>query len=107
MQVVNKRGHRPTPKGVYIGRPSPLGNPFSHLPGTLAQYQVATRDDAVSNYERWLVLKIKARDPQVLAALRRIKDDSILVCWCKPASCHGDIIMKLWYHPKVHKILFP
>jgi hypothetical protein len=30
---------------VYIGRPSPWGNPFSHKQGTLAQFQVASREE--------------------------------------------------------------
>ena len=45
--VHNKRKYKG--HGEYIGRPSPLGNPYSHLnKGTLAKYQVATRDKAVA-----------------------------------------------------------
>ena len=39
--VHNKRKYKG--RGEYIGRPSPLGNPYSHLnKGTLAKYQTAT-----------------------------------------------------------------
>ena len=31
--------------GHWVGRPSPLGNPYSHVCGTLAEFKVATRDD--------------------------------------------------------------
>ncbi len=38
---------------VYIGRPSKWGNPFSHKSGTLAQFRVATREEAVARYREW------------------------------------------------------
>ncbi len=90
--VVNKRAHTPTAHDVYIGRPSALGNPFSHKEGTLAQHKVATREEAVARYREWLDEKIRTEDPAVMAALKAIQKDSVLVCWCKPAACHGDVI---------------
>lgn len=103
MNVVNKRTHTPTTKDVYIGRPSVLGNPFSHLSGTLAEHRVATRDEAIKAYTQWLVDKVKVeRDPLILAALRAIPEDAHLVCWCKPQSCHGDIIVKACAWLKQH-----
>ena len=41
-------------KGVYIGRPSCLGNPFSHLENTKADFKVKDREEAVALYEVWL-----------------------------------------------------
>lgn len=38
---------------VYIGRPSKWGNPFSHKAGTLAQYRVASREEAIARYREW------------------------------------------------------
>ncbi len=96
IQVVNKRTHQPTSKDIYIGRPSPLGNPFSHLHGTLADYKVATREQAIDCYRRWLWKHIQENHPETIQALRMIEDDSILVCWCKPAACHGDVIVRAW-----------
>jgi hypothetical protein len=87
--VVNKRKHKPTPNDVYIGRPSKWGNPFSHLPGTLAEYRVNTRDEAIDAYFEW----IKAQ-PHLLAALPELAGKT-LVCWCKPALCHGDVLADL------------
>ena len=40
--------------GVYIGRPSCLGNPFSHLENTKASFKVKDREEAVALYEVWL-----------------------------------------------------
>jgi hypothetical protein len=95
MQVVNKRGHVPTPNDIYIGRPSVLGNPYSHLENTLAQFKVANREEAVTKYRVWLKFQISSGNKQVLDELSKIKEDSILVCWCKPLSCHGDIIKEV------------
>lgn len=86
---------------VYIGRPSCLGNPYSHLKGTLAEFHVDTRDDAVSKYEDWLLEKLNVdKNPVVRKEMNKILNmakvgDVNLVCWCKPQSCHGDVIKKL------------
>jgi hypothetical protein len=81
---------------IYIGRPSPLGNPFSHQEGTLAQYRVATREEAISRYEEWLWQQIEAGNQAVLRALRDIREDTVLGCFCVPRRCHGDVIVKVW-----------
>jgi len=80
------------PYDVYIGRPSKWGNPFSHQSnGTLAEFIVPTRDDAVEAYEEW----ITSGDGQhLLADLHELKDKT-LGCWCKPKRCHGDVLVKL------------
>ncbi len=89
-----KRGAR----GEYVGRPSPLGNPFSHLRNTLAQYRVATREEAVRSYAGWLRERIAARDERVcgeldrLARVAREHGGLTLVCWCAPRSCHAAVI---------------
>jgi hypothetical protein len=89
MKVVNKRKHKPTPDDVYIGRPSKWGNPYSHMPGTLAQYRVATRQEALDRYREWIL-----QQPELMAALPELRGKT-LICWCKPASCHGDVLAEL------------
>lgn len=95
--VVNRRVDS---RGVYIGRPSPLGNPFSHLPNTLAEHRVASRDEAVDAYARWIEDKLRDPDsPQSrefdrLVALA-MQGDLQLVCWCAPARCHGHVLKTL------------
>lgn len=74
---------------VYIGRPSKWGNPFSHKPGTLAKYRVATREEAVAKYREWLPTQ-----PQLMADLHEL-DGQRLGCWCKPRACHGDVLVEL------------
>lgn len=96
--VINKY-HSPN-EGEYIGRGSPLGNPFSHMPGTKAEFLVLTRDEAVNRYEEWLRYKIRLKDPKVLGELTRLlelarKGDLKLRCFCAPKRCHGDVIKKV------------
>ena len=84
--------------GVFIGRPSPLGNPFSHQENaSIYCTKVATREEAVARYAEWLDEKIVSRDPDVIRELNRLlwmaREGPIkLVCYCAPKSCHGDVI---------------
>lgn len=64
---------------VYIGRPSVWGNPFSISPD-------CTRDEAVAKFRDLL-----NKSPQLQSLLPTLKG-KVLVCWCKPQACHGDII---------------
>lgn len=66
------------PYDVSVGRPSKWGNPFSHKSGTLAQHQVATREEAIAKHEQWI-----RTQPRLMAALHELKG-KVLGCWCKP-----------------------
>ncbi|MBL8204732.1 MAG: DUF4326 domain-containing protein [Blastocatellia bacterium] len=91
IRIANKKTYRGT--GVYIGRPSLLGNPF-HI-GTHG-----TRDEVIAKYRAWLWQQIQARTA-VFQELQRLAiqaqhNDLVLLCWCKEETrqvpCHGDII---------------
>jgi len=79
---------------VYIGRSAGKaggwGNPFSHLPSTLAKFRVSTREEAVSRYREWFLAQ-----PELVARAKRELRGKVLGCWCKPASCHGDVIAEI------------
>jgi len=78
------------PFDVYIGRPSKWGNPFSHKPhGTLAAFIVFSREEAVEAYRAWIV-----QQPALMTALPELQGKT-LGCWCKPQSCHGDVLAEL------------
>lgn len=99
INIHNKRISDPI-EGIYIGRPSVLGNPFSHLKGTLAEYSVDSRDEAVDKYELWLRNDLKTNQiviKEMKKLYKKFLDDGCLnlVCWCHPARCHGDVIKKL------------
>ncbi len=70
------------PYDIYIGRPSKWGNPF--IIG-----KDGTREEVIIKYKEWIV-----KQPELIAALPELKG-KILGCWCKPAACHGDILLEL------------
>lgn len=81
--VVNGRTHgwRGT---QYIGRPGEFGNPF--IVGVHG-----ARGECVELFREWF----HSSDPHAVAmreAASRLPKDAILSCFCKPASCHGDVI---------------
>jgi len=87
--VVNRRDFRGS--GEYVGRPSPLGNPFP-------MRSEADRAEVIRKYRSWLwqQLQLGPGSPVVreLLRLKQLADqgDLYLVCWCKPRQCHGDVI---------------
>lgn len=89
IQVENKRTYRGA--GVYIGRPSLLGNPFEI--GAHGE-----REDVISFYRRWLWDRILEQG-EVYAEMKRLarlsrQGDLTLICWCSPKSCHGDVVKR-------------
>lgn len=92
--VINKRTTGPSSsyRDFYIGRGSPLGNPYTHLPSsvpTLAKHRVGSRREAIERFGLDLV-----RDPERLTIIARMFGNvDRLVCYCKPQPCHGDVIV--------------
>ena len=81
------------PYDVYIGRPSKWGNPFTHLKDgkTLAKYIVSSRDEAVEAYREWIT---NGDGKHLMKDLPELKN-KVIACWCKPQSCHGDVLSEL------------
>ena len=101
IEVVNMKNHTSTPYDFYIGRPSSVGNPYSHNPESkLAKFIVPTRDEAIESYGKYLHDRIDSGDLEFIGAINKMleiyKDYEKLnlCCWCKPKSCHGDYIKK-------------
>ena len=68
--------------GVYVGRPSPWGNPFpvaSDRAGAIAKFR-AFAEERLANNPGWL-------DP--------LRDAEVLTCWCAPLPCHADVLIEL------------
>ena len=77
-----RRGDR----GEYVGRPSPLGNPF------VMPFE-SQRDGVVDAYARWLEARMQENGPERTEIERlAASPDGTLVCWCAPARCHADVI---------------
>ena len=99
IEVVNIERHTITPYDFYIGRPSAVGNPYSHTPySKLAKFIVSSRDEAIESYEKYMLDKIESDDEEFMGAIDEMleiyKDFGKLnlCCWCKPKRCHGDYI---------------
>ncbi len=67
---------------IYIGRPSKWGNPFQIG-------KDGTRDEVIEKFRNWIITQ-----PNLLKDLSEIKGKT-LGCWCKPKSCHGDVLVEL------------
>lgn len=81
------------PDSEYIGRPSPLGNPYPLKKG-------APKGSTLPRYRQWLQERVQERDPAVCSELNRLykiakHGDLKLGCWCAPGPCHGDVIKEL------------
>lgn len=99
LQVVNKHWHKPTPNDIFIGRGSPLGNKWSHMENSKAEHKVATREEAITKYaENFDYARMNdaafVRGIDIITATLLRGQDVNLVCYCKPAMCHGDVIKK-------------
>jgi hypothetical protein len=79
---------------LYIGRKnshvgleaSPLANPhrrqdFGGQPGA-----------SLPHYRRWLWGQIQSGNETLLKTLRKITNQTVLICWCHPNPCHGEIV---------------
>ena len=83
----------------YIGRPSPLSNPFTHngVRTSLATLSFKTRDEAIEAYKKYFD-KMYGSDEEFTKAFDDIYEhykngeDIYLQCFCKPKPCHGDYI---------------
>lgn len=82
--------------GEYIGRGSPLGNPFRvgvH----------GSREDVICMYADWLESQMMANNPKIMDELERLatkykeEGELTLLCWCEPLACHGSIIAGMLY----------
>jgi len=88
IRIENKRTYRGS--GVYIGRPSLLGNPYS-----VREYG---RQEAIRLYRRWLWDRILEQG-EVYGDLKRLavmaeRGDPTLISWCAPEPCHGDMVRR-------------
>ncbi len=76
---------------VFIGRGSKWGNPFTHIKDklTLATHIVETREEAIEAYREYIL-----NNQELMDSLDELEGKT-LGCYCKPESCHGDIILEL------------
>ncbi len=86
--ILNRSTDTIGPGAVYVGRPSPLGNPFAIGPD-------GGRAEVIQKYASWIEGRLRDRDPVVLTALMSIKPGQALVCHCAPKRCHAEVIAQV------------
>lgn len=90
MEILNRKQLDKWPAGaVYIGRGSPLGNPY-----VIGEH--GDRNAACDLYADHITYKIMQADPVILTSLLGLKADTHLVCSCAPARCHGSEVETAW-----------
>lgn len=77
---------------IYIGRGSPLGNPF-------VMRTEEDRNSVCDKYEEWFNKQVQEGNQTLLKELRKIyvlakQKDIVLGCYCFPKRCHGETIKK-------------
>lgn len=95
--LVINRHHQNVKGSVYIGRGSPLGNKWSWLDKTPPQFKVASREEAIAYYRKWLREQIDGGNSHVINELQRlagmaVNGSLVLECFCVPLACHGEVI---------------
>ena len=77
--------------GVYVGRPTPLGNPFR-------LENEEQREEVVVRYATWLEQELRQGNRAVTRALEELyrqlkrQGNITLVCFCAPRRCHAEVI---------------
>lgn len=109
IHVYNRKVETHHTNNFYIGRGSPLGNPYTHITDkkTKAIYQAKDRNDAIDKYSHYFDLMYGSNLAFTSAIdkiyeLYKTGEDVYLECYCKKYQsneyhndeirCHGDVI---------------
>lgn len=102
IKVIHKKDSDKYENVIYVGRGSDLGNPYTSIQGreTLARFVVDSRNESIAMFKGYLLDCIEKKDEKVCNSLNNIyklslKGNVYLSCYCKPKSCHGDIIKEI------------
>lgn len=100
-KVYNKKYRHPS-NAQYVGRPTLLGNPFSHLQNSIAEFKVSSVQEALAKFDTYARERAK-EDPVYAAAIKALLNEDLL-CWCAgvegltvndPLRCHGQLLIIL------------
>jgi hypothetical protein len=99
IEVVNKKTYNKH-DATYVGRGSPLGNPYSHRPSVAAVVKVKSREEAIKRYRVWLEHQIDEPGHARMFFLDLVKfykdfGTLKLACWCAPKACHAEVIAEM------------
>jgi Domain of unknown function (DUF4326) len=83
VRVLNKRVHGIPSGACYVGRPTPVGNPFVIGPD-------GDRLEVIAKYRAWLLSQ-----PDLVRYVQLHLRGADLVCWCAPLPCHADVLAEI------------
>lgn len=93
-------GWRANPRYVYIGRAnSRAGVPESKWHNPYSLRRESDREAVIAQFAEYL-----AGRADLLAALPELRG-KVLVCWCAPKACHGDVLAALVNAPEDEAVL--
>jgi len=102
IKVIHKKDKDKFDNVFYVGRGSVLGNPYTSIQGreTKAEFVVDSRKESIQCFKEYLLKKIEEKDEKICVTMNEIYTLSLqgnvyLACYCKPKSCHGDIIKEI------------
>lgn len=79
-EIYNKRNGNVPNDAVYVGRPTPFGNPF-------AIGRDGNRQEVIAKFESMLI-----NNDALMAKVKRELRGKDLVCWCAPEACHAEVL---------------
>ena len=68
---------------VYIGRPSPYGNPFSIG-------KDGNREEVIEKFRKYAYSR-----PDFIQQIKKELKNKILGCHCSPLYCHGEVLAEI------------
>lgn len=76
--------------GIYVGRPSPLGNPYKVS-------SKLSREKVIDMYRDWLLMRLEGENPTSKAFISLLnfyeeEGELDLICSCSPLKCHAEVI---------------
>ena len=91
IRIRNKKEYKGD--GFYVGRPSPLGNPY------LISKNLS-REKTIGLYKVWLLKMLESENPaskmfRILLDAYRKNGELDLICWCSPLPCHAEVVKDL------------
>lgn len=102
IKVIHKKNSDKHKNVIYVGRGSILGNPYTSIQHkkTLANFVVNSREESISMFRNYLLEQINNKNQEICQILNHIyilakNEDVFLSCYCKPKSCHADIIKEI------------
>lgn len=80
---------------IPVHRPYLLGNPYSHLENSKAEFKVNSRKEAIDKYGDYFYNNKKLK-----SKVDSLKNNSVtcLECFCLPQDCHIRILMEYIYN---------